>query len=265
MKQSGPDLLAKNSSTEDDLNVSESTSNGPRTKHSTASLVAMDLALTLGTLFSLKYLLLQSPVMWTFAGPVSLVASLCVATWRLKRNNESWRELGLTHNTSHLNLILWALGALIVTILAGGIAASLAVNLLGNAEPVSAQASDFMQNRFANVPGNLPVYLYWIAVSWIIGGFTEELLFRGFLISRFEKLFSKFPFPVVFAVLFQALIFGQQHMYYQGVIGLVETGMIAIISGAIYILSKRRLWPLIISHGLANTLGMTIIFLNGPI
>jgi len=265
VQQSGPDSSAKSSSSEDNSKTSQSTAQELTTKHSATSLVAIDLVLTLGTLFSLKYLLLQIPVMWTFAGPISLLASLGVATWRLKQNKESWRELGLTHNTSHLNLILWTLGALILTILAGTIAASLAVNLLGSAEPVSTQASDFMQNRFVNVPGNLPVYLYWIAISWIIGGFTEELLFRGFLISRFEKLFSKFPFPVVFAVLFQALIFGQQHMYYQGLTGLVETGMIAIISGAIYVLSKRRLWPLIISHGLANTLGMTMIFLNGPI
>ena len=47
--------------------------------------IAVDLLFTLGTLFGLKYLLLQFDVMWTFAGPISLLAALAMATWRLKR------------------------------------------------------------------------------------------------------------------------------------------------------------------------------------
>lgn len=227
------------------------------------SVIAVDLLFTLGTLFGLKYLLLQFEVLWTFAGPISLLAALAMATWRLKRNNQTWQSLGFVHSTSHIKLVFWTLGALVITIVAGSLAGAFAGGLLPSAG-VSEQANSFMQNRFSNVPGNLPHYLYWLMIGWVIGGFTEELLFRGFLLTHFEKLFSKLPFPIIFAVVIQALIFGQQHMYYQGAIGLVETGMVAVVSGAIYVLSKRRLWPLIISHGLANTLGMTMIFL-GPV
>jgi len=227
----------------------------------TSAVILSDLLFTLATLIGLKYLLLQFSVMWTFAGPISLVAALAVATWRLKCNNQTWKSLGFVHSTSHLKLVLWTLMALILTILAGSLAGALAGGLM-TAPAIGEQASTFAQNRFANVPGNLPVYLYWLVISWVIGGFTEELLFRGFLISHFEKLFSKLPFAVVYGVVIQALIFGQQHMYYQGVIGLVETGIVGLVSGIIYVLSKGRLWPLIISHGLANTLGMTMIFLS---
>lgn len=225
---------------------------------------AQDLALVLLTLFVLKNLLLQFEAMWTFAGPISLLSALAVATWRLKARGESWASLGLIHSSSHWKLALWAIVALVLTTVAGGLAGSVATDFLP-ASQVSDQASNFTKNRFANVPGNLPIYFYWLLVSWIIGGFTEELLFRGFLVNRFEKLFSKVPVSVVLAVVIQALIFGQQHMYYQGVIGLVETGTIGLVAGAIYIFCGRRLWPLIISHGLINTLGMTMIYLgNAP-
>ena len=117
-------------------------------------------------------------------------------------------------------------------------------------------------NRFKNVPGNFPAYFYWLIISWVIGGFTEELLFRGFLINRFEKVLVKIPFAIAFAVIFQAIIFGQQHMYYQGWVGFVATGVIGLTSGLIYIFCKRRLLPLIISHGLANTLGMTLMYMG---
>ncbi|MCW8876577.1 MAG: CPBP family intramembrane metalloprotease [Kangiellaceae bacterium] len=232
-------------------------------KNSTAAKTALiDLVWVLSTLYVLKYAFLQFHSFWTYAGPISLLASLAVATWRLKRNNQTWQSIGFIHDSSHLKLTLWTVGALVLTILMGNVASQIAEALVANPEALSEQSTNYMQNRFAEVPGNLGLYLMWIAISWLIGGFTEELLFRGFLINRFENLFSKIPFAIVFAILFQALIFGQQHMYYQGVVGLVSTGIIGIVSGVIYVLCKRRLWALILSHGLANTLGMTMLYLS---
>ncbi|MBU2971669.1 CPBP family intramembrane metalloprotease [Pseudoalteromonas sp. C2R02] len=224
--------------------------------------VSLDLILTLGTLFSLKWFLLQFTAMWTFAGPISLLASLGVATWCLKRNNETWKSIGFKHDTSWLKLSLWVLVALIVTTVLGNLAGGLAGSLIIPGSGVDEQAEAFMAGRFDNVPGNFPVYLYWLVISWVIGAFTEELLFRGFMISRFEKVFSRLPFAIGLAILAQALIFGQQHMYYQGIQGLVAMTVIGIFSGMIYVFCKRRLLPLMISHGLANTVGITMMYLG---
>jgi membrane protease YdiL (CAAX protease family) len=59
------------------------------------------------------------------------------------------------------------------------------------------------------------------------------------------------------------ILFGQQQMYYQGLAGALATGTQAAISGLLYLFSRRNLWPLILSHGLANTLGMTMLYLQG--
>ncbi|WP_196140792.1 CPBP family intramembrane glutamic endopeptidase [Aliikangiella sp. G2MR2-5] len=221
----------------------------------------LDLFLILATLFAIKYFLLQFSSTWTFAGPVSLIVALTIASWRLKSRSQLWSELGFAHTQSHIKLLLWTVGALVVTIVTGVIAGAIANGLL-SPQVVNEQTINFTQNRFADVPGNLPVYLYWLLVSWIIGGFTEELLFRGYLLNRFESIFTGLPAKTTLAIIAQAVIFGQQHMYYQGITGMVETGLIGIVSGTIYILCGRRLWPLIISHGLANTLGMTMIYLG---
>lgn len=223
---------------------------------------ALDLVLVLSTLFSLKWFFLQFESTWTFAGPISLLASLAVATWRLRHRDKSWRELGLRMSGTKLNLVLWTLGALVATIIVGNMAQILATSLITETASVDQNTVDAMSNRFVNVAGNFHIYFYWLIVSWLIGGFTEELLFRGFLISRFESALGKVPFAIVFAILFQAIIFGQQHMYYQGWVGFAATGVIGLLSGIIYVVSKRRLLPLIISHGLANTLGMTLMYLN---
>ncbi len=224
----------------------------------------LDVILTLFTLYVIKYSLLQIPMMWTFAGPISLLAALGVASWRLKRSQQTWLNLGLFKVGRISTLAMWTIIATLVAIFGGALISSAVTSLLADSTSmIDPEAVDFMQNRFSNVPGNVPVYLYWLLISWVIGGLTEELLFRGFLIIKLEQLFSKIPFGLFLAIFVQALIFGQLHMYYQGLEGFIVTGLLAIFSGLIFIFSGRRLWALIVSHGLTNSFGMTMIFLSG--
>ncbi len=218
---------------------------------------AIDFLWVLTTLLCVKWMLLKIPGLWTFAGPIALLTALAVATWRLKLNHESWHSLGLFKIQSKRYLLIWSLIALVVTIGAGIVVGSIVNAIMANPEEAAGMAGE---NRFANVPGNWPVYLYWLMVSWVIGGFTEEMLFRGFFILRIKKALDKTAYSTAAAIIIQAVIFGQQHYYYQGIRGFFETTIIAMISGLIFIKCKRTLWPLIISHGLANTIGMTLIF-----
>ena len=238
----------------------------PESKNNSSQLhrTMLDLFFTIITLYSVKYTLLEFKSMWTFAGPISLLAALLVSTWRLKTNNESWSTLGVFRVGNKLSLLLWTVLALVFSFLGDALVSSLLADVFSDSVLLTdPAATEFMQNRFDNVAGNIPVYIYWLMVSWIIGGFTEELLFRGFLMAKFEKLYSKLPFAIFLAVITQALIFGQLHMYYQGVEGFIITGFLGVMSGLIFVFCKRRLWPLIISHGLANTIGMSLLFVSG--
>ena len=233
------------------------TVNRPDLRSASIRTAAIDLLFVLATLIITKALLLQIAALWTYAGPVSLLASLFVAHWRLQRNGESWRDLGLQKPQKLGRVVLWAVLLLIVTIAAGIAIETLIPAITGNnPNAIDPRYAD----RFADVPGNLYLYLYWMIVSWVVGAFAEEMLFRGILISRFERLFAGFRYPVLIAVVLQAVLFGQQHLYYQGLNGALATGGIALISGGAYLLLKRTLWPLILSHGLANSIGLTLIY-----
>ncbi len=225
-----------------------------------ARIAVSDLVFVLGTLIIVKAIVLRIESLWTYAGPIALLASLGVATLCLRSNNEGWSDLGLKRPKSIRAAFLWTVGILVVTMALGIVVESVVTAMLSPADGVASEVDQRYANRFANVPGNLPVYLYWLAVSWVIGGFTEELLFRGMLISRFERLFSFLPFAVFIAVILQAIIFGQQHLYYQGIGGALATGAIAFVSGIFYLLLKRNIWPLTLSHGLANTIGLTLLY-----
>jgi len=66
----------------------------------------------------------------------------------------------------------------------------------------------------------------------------------------------------VIAVFLQATIFGVIHFYYQGAFGALTLFAAASFIGLCDVLFGRNLWPLILSHGLLNTLGFLGDFLG---
>lgn len=221
-----------------------------------------DLTLIIGTLLLLKTALLNIDALWSPAGPVALVAALTLATWSLRRRGKGWADLGMGRPKSFFWTAIWTVVALVVTMGVGILADGLATSLIAPPSEAVQAIDERFSGRFDAVPGNLSAFLFWLAIAWVIGGFVEEMLFRGALFERFETVFSGLPLAAVLAVMCQAALFGHQHLYYQGVAGWVATGAIAVVSGLLYLAFNRNLWPLILSHGLSNTIGLTLIYLG---
>jgi len=74
----------------------------------------------------------------------------------------------------------------------------------------------------------------------------EESFFRGYLLLRLRGLGAN----AVVALLASALLFSSQHGY-QGQVGLVLTGLLGILSGAVYLWRKNLTAP-IVMHLLLN-------------
>ena len=222
----------------------------------------LDLILIFSTLIISKSLLLNVEALWAYAGPIALLLTLGVATWRLRASKQDWRDLGVRRPGKVWHLLVQTLIAFVVTIAVGILAQSLAASLIGPANEATQAIDARYQGRFDNIPGNLPVFLFWLGIAWIIGGFTEEMLFRGWLFARLERVFAGLPLAAIIGVLLQAILFGQQHFYYQGLSGWVANSTIAVVSGLLFLAFRRNLWPLILSHGLSNTLGMTLLYLG---
>jgi membrane protease YdiL (CAAX protease family) len=119
-----------------------------------------------------------------------------------------------------------------------------------------------VEDRWGNVRGNLPMYLLWLVIVWTVAAFGEEMFFRGYLVTRLQNVFADIKFGVVLAVFVPALLFGLAHVYYQGLRGLVFTGAIGLAFGTMFLLFKRNLWPMVLWHGIVDTLTFTAIFMN---
>jgi membrane protease YdiL (CAAX protease family) len=110
--------------------------------------------------------------------------------------------------------------------------------------------------------GNLASYLVILALGWLVGGFLEEMLFRGYLLKRLQIVVGDSSRANAIAVMLPALAFGLAHSY-QGASGMISTGLFGAILGVIFVSATGNLWLPVLVHGFSNTLGITLIYTNG--
>lgn len=87
----------------------------------------------------------------------------------------------------------------------------------------------------------------------VFTGIHEELLFRGFVLTRLNALFHS----RVAAVAASSILFGLLHAY-QGPIGVIQTTAVGLVLGTVVTLT-RSIWPAMIAHGLFNGISLTLI------
>jgi len=100
----------------------------------------------------------------------------------------------------------------------------------------------------AYIRGDAAAVTLWIAIGWIVGGFFEETLFRGFLLNRVERLLGGGKAALAIAIVAQAVLFGLLHLY-GGPMAMAYATLFAVTHGVFYVLAGRNLWPLIVVHG----------------
>lgn len=205
-------------------------------------------------------------IIWRYAGPISLVGTLILLTVYMKLRGQSWRTTGLPALPGRRAKLMLAPKTLLAF---GAFALAVGGTMLG-AEVLNLDFMDEMppgvEDRWGGMEGNLPLFLLWLGIVWTSAAFGEEMFFRGFVITRLIDVLAgarSNPFLVgLIAVVVAAALFGYGHYYYQGLRGLIMTGAIGLAFGTMFLVYKRNLWPLIILHGLVDTIGFTARYLG---
>jgi membrane protease YdiL (CAAX protease family) len=117
-------------------------------------------------------------------------------------------------------------------------------------------------SRFATLVGNLPQFLWVMPLVWVFAAFGEEFLYRGFILENLHRALGGGNAAMIAAIIFQAALFGAGHAY-QGPVGMIPIAVGGIVSGFLYWAGGRRLWSLILAHGIVDTIGFTIMFRGG--
>jgi membrane protease YdiL (CAAX protease family) len=120
-----------------------------------------------------------------------------------------------------------------------------------------AQRTDVIAS--AEIMGSNPFSLIAaIILGWFAGAFSEEIFYRGHFIRSLSKLFGGGPWAVGISSVLSIALFAYGHSY-QGWIGILSTGFIALIYTLLF-LWRKRLTTGIVAHGVYNTLAFLSIY-----
>jgi len=193
------------------------------------------------------------------AGSIAMWCGIFVAAYFMHKQGISWKDRGLAlpaRTMSWVKSLGLALLTVVTVILFMALVVPLISDLLGVHVPKSST------DRFEFFLGQPLVFIaYLVVVIWIGAAVGEELLMRGFLLNSLIELFGDHKKGLTAAVALHALVFGMLHIS-QGVPGIIGTGGVAVIFAAVYLLNGKKLFPLIIAHGLINSISITAYYLS---
>lgn len=160
--------------------------------------------------------------------------------------------LGFLPRVSILKTGLWAIMLFIV---GGVIIGKLIVPLL---EQVFG-AVDY--SAYGALKGNKEAVIQIWIYAMISAAFAEEVLFRGYFCSVFERYVSLSKLAKIGMIIVGALLFTFAH-YSQGVTGLISIFIVSLVFYAVFIVSKKNIYALILGHALIDTFGLYQIYLG---
>lgn len=192
------------------------------------------------------------PMLFIAAVWCANVAMLGLIALFVRIRGQSWDSIGVSFARPTLpgvvRTVIWSVPIFVVSVSAFVAGSVVMSNVSG--EPA---AADMTQYNY--LQGNLPLLLLSLLSVYVVSSFGEEVVYRGFLISRLESLCDPWgpKWSATTAVIVSSAIFGAAHFEW-GLTGIVQTTCMGAALGVSFLLSRRNLWPLILAHGYMDTL-----------
>jgi len=197
------------------------------------------------------------------SGSLGIVAAVAVGTLTMKLRGGSWRELGMKLPKSKSTWVL-TIGLSGLTIIA--VFVSIPTVLIPLLEVLFSDLDwhtgehtfDFLYGR------PLVLVAYIVVIAWGGAAIGEEMFSRGLMMNRLAEVFGFSKLGWLVALIGQAVFFGAAHAY-QGTVGMFVTGSVGFIFGVFYLIGRRNLFPIILAHGIIDTIGLTQLYLANPV
>jgi len=187
------------------------------------------------------------------AGSIAIWCAILTATIFMRRNGLTWRGFGLLLPKGRgqwLRQFGWGILAMVAVFLLMGLVLAPLFGALGLESP--AESND----RFTFFLGKPVQFVgFLVVVIWFGAALGEEMFMRGFVLNRLATFLGEGKIGWAAALVIHATIFGAMHAY-QGVPGMIGTGLIGLVLGVFYLVGKRMLFPVVLAHGLVNTIGL---------
>jgi len=205
-----------------------------------------------GGQFTGENILARMGVVWI--ANIAMIATVVVLQ---RRKGETLANLGVGRidwSTKGLMKLSGAsLLAFVIAIVAFILGSIVMANITGIPEDADMSSYQFLA-------GNLPMLLLSLTGVFIASSFGEELVYRGFLISRIEEALGDNKQALIWAVVLSSIVFGLAH-YTWGPMGMVQTAFMGGALGISWIRAKRNLWVVIFAHAYMDFILMLQMYL----
>ncbi|WP_346239001.1 CPBP family intramembrane glutamic endopeptidase [Niabella insulamsoli] len=185
--------------------------------------------------------------------PFYSYAIVCfLVIWFLLRNDgKTFRSIGLSKNALTAKAVLIGMASALLWI---GFMQFIYIPVIKHLFVVP----DYTEYDF--IKGNILNLLMIITAAWLIGGFYEEVVFRGYIQNILRKRFFKGA-PVLWSVIATSILFGLYHSQ-QDVFGIAAAALGGLFWGILYTKFDNNLWIPIISHAIFDTITLLLIYFD---
>jgi hypothetical protein len=189
---------------------------------------------------------------WTHHVYFSKVPFLFLLAWlSLRWRGLRWRDVGLARPPNWQRTI------------AIGVACGIAMELLELfiTQPLLVKLTGKMPDLsdFNSLHGSWKLLLLFLALTWTLAAFGEEMVYRGYLMNRVAGLFRNPKIAWTVSLIVVNIVFGLGHID-QGLTGQVENMIDGLLLGVIFLATGCNLWAAIIAHGVTDTLDILLLY-----
>jgi len=176
-------------------------------------------------------------------GVVAVLSGAVAALWLTIRRGGSLADIGLVRPNRWLTVPFWVLGILVTFVAAQALVPQIIAPFFDLPAPD--------MSRYDFIRGDALAAVAMALLLPLTAAIPEEVVYRGFLMRQFTRLYGDDNKGAILAVLSQALIFGSVHFQW-GLGGVVMTSIMGVVWGIAYLLCGRNLWIVILAHSAAH-------------
>lgn len=176
-------------------------------------------------------------------GVIAVLLGAVAALWLTMQGGGNLHDIGLSRPKRWWTVPFWVLGILVVFVLAQALVPQIVSLFFDLPEPD--------MSRYDFIRGDVLNAITMALLLPVTAAIPEEIVYRGFLMRQFTRLYGSGRSAAAFTVLSQALIFGLVHFQW-GLGGILMTTIMGIVWGVAYLLCGRNLWIVIMAHSAAH-------------
>jgi membrane protease YdiL (CAAX protease family) len=176
-------------------------------------------------------------------GVGAVLLGAVAALWLTVRGGGTLADLGLVRPNRWWTVPFWVLGILGTFVAAQALVPQLIAPLFDLPAPD--------MSRYDYIRGDALAASAMALLLPLTAAIPEEIVYRGFLMRQFTRLYGDGHTGTTLAVLSQALVFGSVHFQW-GLGGVVMATIMGLVWGVAYLLCGRNLSIVILAHSAAH-------------